>query len=216
MSAGNYLNYPIINLNSSKLPVTPPSSVYGATMNVTHVNFLTTASQTVISSQEFLPSSIQNPRIKNCADHFSKRYATIPKDPYHVDSGVSPANRLFESDSTFLNEPNGGWFSLNALGDLTVPFYSNQKNEYFLVAIDPNVDPDLVGSRSYNVVAINAPGLPLTSADIPYYGYTTGVNASGFLNTMEMRILLNFDLLKAELTNYRIVPTFDRVRHKYI
>ncbi|KAI9322033.1 hypothetical protein DFJ73DRAFT_875853 [Zopfochytrium polystomum] len=206
-------NFPILSTTNPALPVTDPSTVPGATLPVTHVNFLKLATTLFGSSGSVLDLNQAYTVFPHafCVHTFGRRHA-VGKPPYVMDPHVSTRDPLFTADTTFLPQPDAGWLNLPAIETLTAVLVAKQTREWYLVGMADSVNRSWVLNQDQEspVVAIESTALPIGETDFPIYGFDPVFpnQKRGILESTEKRVLIEIDMKGPILSGYQWLPYF--------
>ncbi|KAI9324025.1 hypothetical protein DFJ73DRAFT_874477 [Zopfochytrium polystomum] len=206
-------NFPILSTTNPALPVTDPSTVPGATLPVTHVNFLKLATTLFGSSGSVLDLNQAYTVFPHafCVHTFGRRHA-VGKPPYVMDPHVSTRDPLFSADTTFLPQPDAGWLNLPAIETLTAVLVAKQTREWYLVGMADSVNRSWVLNQDQEspVVAIESTALPIGETDFPIYGFDPVFpnQKRGILESTEKRVLIEIDMKGPILSGYQWLPYF--------
>jgi hypothetical protein len=130
-------NFPIFNISHPSLPITPQDQIPGAVANVSHVNFITSLSQSIIGAGA-------QTKVRPCVSYFEQNYPKWDSVYGNPSGSLSPLDGM---DSMYLPQPKGGWFNTTVQMSLARYFAQFQLNSWYLVALSDKVNASIIGNR---------------------------------------------------------------------
>ncbi|KAJ3187378.1 hypothetical protein HDU85_006666 [Gaertneriomyces sp. JEL0708] len=196
-------NFPLQDLDDPAIPKTSPMMdgvpiPSAKESEVYHVNY-------VVQTAEFAFGAAALSAEQPCVRYFTSDYPYSPTDIYGTDPEIAADEPWATFDSTYSQQPKGGWLSLKRSPDVFAKFarylLSYQLRSWMLYDYSSNINPADLGSRP-SVAPVKVQNV----GTLPSLKKNANV-ANGLLDTIETRLFFNSTEMEVELVPFYVRKT---------